>query len=303
MYQFIRPKFRFGLFVVDNSKTNFYKNQNQNNSHLPVICHADTYEIKEDGSIVFFQTIKTPEDKKFKIPVLSYPHGKWEACVLLDDSNDFPVFKGYSINSNHSTEDNQEDHSSFGERTHQQETSTFEDLTQLSENFSHNINDKTYGASNAHTQQHNTLPFSHHGQTTGNGMPGINVGQNNPQEFKKLKEEWLETEIKLYSKECDNFIINDFLGSIKKKPQNKSFKPTETDVIWATSKLIRAKSVMSRKFAEQNIQKILSLILPDIMKRQWDGKMAPILSILQDREETKNVTAIDLAVWMVQNNY
>jgi hypothetical protein len=39
------------------------------------------------------------------------------------------------------------------------------------------------------------------------------------------------------------------------------------------------------------------------MKRQWEGKMAPILQILQEREETKNATAIDLAVWMVQNNY
>lgn len=298
MYQFMRPKFRFGLFVVDNSKSHFQKNYNPQNSHLPVICHADTYEIKEDGSIVFYQTIKTNDDKKFKVPVLSYPNGKWDACVLLDDTNDFPVFKGYSISNQVSTQEESQEESI---QYHSNQSESLDDLSQLSDNFAQSINDKTYVASNVQTQQHNTMPF-HHGQTTGNGMPGITAA-NNPQEFKKQKDEWIENEIKNYSKDNELFVTSDFLISIQKKPQNKTFKTTETDIVWAASKLIRNKSVMSRKFAEPNIQKNLSLILPDIMKRQWDGKMAPILQILQEREETKNITAIDLAVWMVQNNY
>ncbi len=308
MYQLLRPKFRFGLFVVDNSKSHFYKNPNPQNSHLPVICHADTYEINGDGSIVFYQTIKTDDDKKFKVPVLSYPNGKWDACVLLDDTNDFPVFKGYSVHhqavqhQSISTEENQEDnYSQHSYQKPQTPDSLDDELNSLSDNFSQSIQDKTYSASNIQTQQHHTMPF-HHGQTTGSGMPGISAS-NNPQEFKKQKEEWIENEIKNFIKEVELFSVSEFLPSIQKKPQNKTYKTSETDIVWAASKLIRNKTVMSRKFAETNIQKTLSLILPDIMKRQWDGKMAPILQILQEKEETKNITAIDLAVWMVQNNY
>lgn len=289
MFQFFRPKFRFGLFLLDNNKHNFQKN---NSSHLPVVCHADTYEIKEDGSIVFYQTIKTQDDKRFKVPVLSYPHGKWDACVLLDDNNDFPVFKGVSnttISSNQSL-NSQEDSSS----------EELETIQEINNNFQDNISEKQFFSNNVQNQQH-TINQTH-GHTTGNGMPGI-TNQHNPQEFKKQREDWLETEIKSYIKLNDQFNMSDFLSSIQKKSQNKIFKISETDVVWTSSKLIRNKTVMSRPFSDTNIQKILALILPDIMKRQWDGKMAPILQILQEREETKNVTAIDLAVWMVQNNY
>ncbi len=293
MFQFVRPKFRFGLFLLDNNKHNFQKNNN-NNSHLPVVCHADTYEIKEDGSIVFYQTIKAQDDKRFKVPVLSYPHGKWDACVLLDDNNDFPVFKGFSNNtiSSNQSSVSQEDSFSSGEDN--------DAIQEINNNFQENMSEKQFFSNNVQNQQH--IIGQTHGHTTGSGMPGI-TNQHNPQEFKKQREDWLELEIKAYIKINDQFNMSDFLSNIQKKPQNKTFKISETDIVWTSSKLIRAKTVMSRPFSETNIQKILSLILPDIMKRQWDGKMAPILQILQEREETKNATAIDLAVWMVQNNY
>lgn len=293
MFQFVRPKFRFGLFLVDSNKYHFNKSNNQN-SHLPVVCHADTYEIKEDGSIIFYQTIKTTDDKKFKVPVLSYPHGKWDACVLLDDNNDFPVFKGNHIVMQQGV-DQFGDNSQIGD--------DINDISQqLSDNFSQSIAEKNYFSNNVQNQQHTISQHQGHGQTTGLGMPGI-TNQHNPQEFKRQKEDWIENEIKQYLKEIEQFEIEKFLSFAHKKPQNKTFKLTETDVIWSSSKLIRGKNVMSRQFSDPNTQKTLSLILPDIMKRQWDGKMAPILQILQEREETKNATAIDLAVWMVQNNY
>ena len=289
MFQFVAPKFRFGLFLLENNKYHFQKNNS--NSHLPVICHADTYEIKEDGSIVFYQTIKTQEDKRFKVPVLSYPNGKWEACVLLDDSNDFPVFKGFCNSSLQQTNEDLIQNNAID---------SYETIQEISNNFQEHILEKQFYSNNVQNQQHTLGPS--HGQTTGNGMPGI-TSQNNPQEFKKQREDWIELEIKNYIKNNDNFSLPSFLSNVQKKSQNKIFKISETDVVWSASKLIRNKSVMSRPFSESNIQKILSLILPDIMKRQWDGKMAPILQILQEKEETKNVTAIDLAVWMVQNNY
>ncbi len=294
MFQFVRPKFRFGLFLLDNNKHNFQKNNNNNNAHLPVVCYADTYEIKEDGSIIFYQTIKTQDDKRFKVPVLSYPHGKWDACVLLDDNNDFPVFKGFS-NNHISSQSN-----SFSQEELQSSSEESDSIQEINNNFQANISEKQFFSNHVQNQQH-TINQTH-GQSTGSGMPGI-TNQHNPQEFKKQREDWLELEIKSYIKNNDQFNMGDFLSSVQKKPQNKMFKISETDIIWTSSKLIRNKTVMSRPFSDTNIQKILSLILPDIMKRQWDGKMAPILQILQEREETKNVTAIDLAVWMVQNNY
>lgn len=316
MYQFCQPKFKFGLFVVDNSKTYFHKGQQaQNVGHAPVICYADTYEIKEDGSIIFYQTIKTADEKKFKVPVLSYPNGKWDACVLLDDSNEFPVFKGYARQNHHNFHNthNQGDNSSpnFDSSSSSEESygvqpteASADELSQLNDNFAQSIDNKVYLTSHVQHQQHQTMQMQMqpYGGNTGLGMPGI-TNNNNPQEFKKQKEEWLENEIKQYTKDINLFVISEFLSSISKKPQNKTYKNTESDVVWACSKLIRSKTIISRKFAEPNIQKNLSLILPDIMKRQWDGKMAPILQILQEKEETKNITAIDLAVWMVQNNY
>lgn len=310
MYQFCQPKFKFGLFVVDNSKSYLYKNQQNQSNHnqqagsSPVICYADTYEIKEDGSIVFYQSVRTPDDKRFKVPVLSYPSGKWDACVLLDDANEFPVFKGYARQNFQSNNPNDSSNSSEDEYSQNTQENNADELSQLNDNFAQSIENKVYLTSNVQHQQHHTMPPFGPGNNhnTGIGMPGI-TNQNNPQEFKKQKDEWLENEIKQYSKDTSLFVINEFLSSISKKPQARTYKITESDVIWASSKLIRNKAVMSRKFAEPNIQKILALILPDIMKRQWDGKMAPILQILQEREETKNITAIDLAVWMVQNNY
>src|SRR5579875_234399 len=94
MSQISPPKFKFVLYL-DNSKTYINKGQQvaQNATPSSVVCFADTFEVTSDGSIVFYQTMSAG-DKKFKIPVLSYPNGKWYGCVLLDDSNEFPVFKG-----------------------------------------------------------------------------------------------------------------------------------------------------------------------------------------------------------------
>lgn len=321
MSQISPPKFKFVLYL-DNSKTYINKGQQQVQDIAPssVVCFADTFDVTSDGSIVFYQTIATG-DKKFKVPVLSYPNGKWHGCVLLDDSNEFPVFKGtrknyYNHNQNHQPLPTGEA-SIPNSNSSDNNDGNSDDLSQLSDSFgssSENSNNPNPNANPNNSGYQNTpgqaqyhpnqgmpnQPFPNN--NNGLGMPGIITGSN-PQEFKKQKDDWLENEVKQYAKDITLFTINEFLTYITKKPQNKTYKTTETDIIWACSKLIRSKAIISRKFAEPNVQKILALILPDIMKRQWEGKMAPILQILQEREETKNTTAIDLAVWMVQNNY
>lgn len=269
MSKLLPPKLRFGLYIID---TKNLQNKNYNNGMQYVMCYADSYEIQDSGAITFYQALGEG-DKKFKVPVLTYPSGKWDACVLLDDQNEFPAFKGYSTVSVNNSNQEQEPSEDYKKDRHQG-----------------NYN-QSHQASLNQPQQHG-----------GSNLPGVNQ-MLSPQEFKKQKEEWLETEIKNFAKDTEIFNVEAFLNSISKTQQNRTYKAMDSDVEWAASKLIRNKVIMSRKFAIPHVQKVLSLILPDIMRRQWDGKMAPILQILLEKEETKNVTAIDLAVWMVQNNY
>ena len=276
MYQLLKPKFKFELFLSEGSKNgSFYKNQNQR-----VLCFADTYEV-HDGSVTFFQSAKTSSDKFIRIPVLSYPSGKWEALALVDDNSCYPVFN-YSSQASISYAD------ASGNKTEEQDSSA-------------NSSDNSEPA-----QQRNPLGGTYTpGQGHNNNLAGINnnmPGINNPQEFKKAKNDWLEKSIKDYVKTVEIFKIADFIKHLQKDNIAKQYKPTETDIDWTASSLIRDRMVVSRKFSEISIQKTLSLILPDIMKRQWNGKMAIILEILHAKEEAKNVTAIDLAVWMAQNN-
>lgn len=267
MSKLLPPKFRFGLYVID-SKSIVTTQKGSFQGHQYVMCYADAYEINE-GSITFYQTLLSEGDKKFKAPVLTYPSGKWEACVLLDDLNEFPVFKGFStvskIDTSEASDEGRKDrHDNYNKRQQQ-----------------------SIGQPNQHS---------------GSNLPGMN-NLINPQEFKRQKEDWIESEIKKYIKDVDLFNMQDFISVLTGLHQNRTYKVIDTDIEWAASKLIRNKAVMSRKFADNHIQKTLNIIMPDIMKRLWDGKMAPILQTLQEREETKNVTAIDLSVWMVQNNY
>lgn len=280
MYQILTPKFRFALYVSPGQK------------HLkiepgkPLICFADSYEIKEDGSIVFYQTGENQE-KKFKLPVLTYPHGKWDCCLLLDDENEHPVFQGeFSIpeviyTDQEPPEEQEEQSNPFTNGTHPNtEDLNFDDLDAMVEN----VPDPAIAKANEQLQK-------------------IIAAQNNPTVLRKLKIEWLEDSIKAYCKEQVSFNVEEFLDFISEKPQNDFFHITDMEIIWAASNLILDKMILTKKFSNELTQKNLALILPPIMQRQWDGKMAPILEVLEDREETKYVNAIDLAVWMVQHNF
>lgn len=296
MYQFIRPKFKFGLFLQEHNKPNFQTNNS--NAEQPTICYADSYEIKEDGSIIFYRSAKTTDEtseKRFKIPVLAYPNGKWDACVLMDDQNSLIVFNdenpviGVQKSRNKNSDNNSKQ--PYNQVNSEQEEQS-DDLDSLDSAF----NSGSQNSSN-HEISRNENPFGNQVAS----IPG-NAVQNNGQELKKAKNEWLEKNIKEYTRNAD-FAYNDFMAYMQKDSQFKTYNPNETDIIWTASNLIRDKSVISRKFSDELTQKQLGLILPDIMRRQWNGKVTPILDILQEREETKNANAIDLAVWMVRNNF
>jgi len=267
MYNLEKPKLKFELFLVDNSNSgNYHRNKNNR-----VICFADNYTISNDGSVTFYQSIKA-QDRRVSIPVLTYPTGKWEAVSLVDDNNYYPVFNGSGAQLPTSQKPVSYKQNSPEEVVH--------DLEEP-EQYTRSI------------------------RGTGTESPVLNMNMpgisNNPQEFKKAKNEWLEKAIKDYVKNVDNFKVFEFISRLPKDSQFKQFKPTEADIEWSVSSLIRDRQLAARKFIDPIIQKNIGLILPDLMKRQWQGKMSPILESLTDREEAKNATAIDLAVWMAQN--
>jgi hypothetical protein len=322
--QFIKPRFRFGLFLVDQgNKPYFQKNStSQNQQGQPVTCHADSYEINADGSIVFYQTGKNNDEKRFKIPVLAYPHGKWEACVLLDSNNQTPVFTGQgyinenatssmSVSSRSSTPVMEDTSAPWDNNSNSMPVSSSvssgatDDLDEMLGDSPSSMPDNFSGNNgNNFSQPQSSGGFNMPGTGGGNNisMPGISQ-MNNPQEFKKLKNELIEKHLKEYSKAKDKFDIDEFINYMNKEANGRTFKITDIDVIWVASTLIRSRQVLGRKFSDPVTQKTLGLVLPDIMRRQWNGKMNPILEVLQEREETKNVNAIDLAVWMAQNNF
>lgn len=287
-----KPKFKFCLFLVDAEK----KKINQ------TICMAESYEIQQDGSIVFYQ-IAVRNEKNIKVPVLAYPRGKWEACILVDDNNEYPVF---SKNSHFSAPQVPVQSSSVANTTASSNNSSNSSPIQSSGSDDEFEELESFNTSTTPIQQNNNSNnYQPQPPSQQNGVPGMIPGvsqMNNPQEFKKLKTEWLEKLIIDYTKTQD-FNIIQFMKGLANDPQLKTFKPTESDITWTAASLIQNRMVLNRKFSNPIIQKHFDLILPSIMKRLWDGKMTPILTTLQEKEETKDANAIDLAVWMARNNY
>lgn len=281
MYQILQPKFRFGLFL-SSQQSAFVVEQNQ-----PLICFADSYEIKEDGSIVFYQTGQVNEEKKFKIPVLAYAKGQWEACIFFDEYGQHPVFQGEMPEPEpeppEPEEEEEEDNSNSLNLEKNSNQESYNDLDDL---------DSILGSQENISTEEDTREIF---------IQEITSAQNNPKALKQMKKEWLEEHIKKYSKNNDTFNLEQFIKILYSDYKNSYFNINEEDIVWGISQLIIEKQVLARKFVEPSIQKVLGFILPDIMRRHWDGKMAPILEILEGRDETKNVNSIDLAVWMVQN--
>lgn len=394
MYQLIAPKMRFSVVLTENPnrpKYNQYNNNSaNNNSH---VCYADSYDIKADGSLTFYQTaILIGQEKKVKVPVMTYPNGKWDACVLIADDGSYPIFtgKGVLISDEDITSQPYHAPTVFKEAAHKEvreETSSMErpeavedsevddeprrgfnpnaqavvieaehpasenqdafsmldsefDLptektqsngsnhggtggfnrhapAQVRENFNtpwHTTQQESHTQS-GNQQPPQPMPFqsgnSHMAPQVGQGhigqQPHMTIPGMNPQntaDFKKAKNDFIETQIKEHLRSNDKFELQSFLVIINKESRQKNFgRISEADVEWIATRLIRDKVVLTKYFVNPVMQKTLSLDVKDILRRQWNGKMGPILQVLKERENTKNVTAIDLAVWMVQNKF
>jgi hypothetical protein len=268
--KFRSPKFRFAIFLKEFNKENPFENEDDY-----VVCFADNYEIQQDGVLVLFQTLEGSDNKVFKMPVLMYPNGKWNSCFLVDDKNRPFVFNNKPKEVKPIEKDKVKPKV---EKINPQKLVTELDL------------ENEIKAVSASTE-----PVS-------SSVKMVSIS-NNPIEFKKQKEKWLEEHILIFIKDIELFNLEDFIEYLEQQEQFETFQILEEDILWVAAKIIKSKIVVSRKFYNEEIQQALNLYLPGIMKRHWNGSISPILEVLAERDETKLTNAIDLSVWMVQNNF
>lgn len=257
------PRFKY-LLVLINQYQN-YKKEDVTKVET-VVCHADSYKV-EDGNITFLQTLSSvsTDDKKTSIQVASYPKGKWEACFLLDKEDKLPIFN-YSNKS-----------------------ALFNRNLQQSEDYKPEA-DSAAGSVPFRPPYHQINKPAH--------IPGVNLGNNNLNDYKKQKQETIIQVLQEFFTNQSLFSIEPFLLMLNK---NRTPKFSEEDVSWAVVAVIKAKTMTPNRFINVKMQRILDRELPPIVKRHWDNKMNPILEILQDRSETKDVSPIDLVVWLAIN--
>lgn len=79
----LKPSLQFVLILKNENKNNYQKEPSSQ-----ITIWADGFDVKENGSIVFYQII----DSKRKISVAAYSEQKWENCLLLNLNNSFCAF-------------------------------------------------------------------------------------------------------------------------------------------------------------------------------------------------------------------
>lgn len=109
----------------------------------------------------------------------------------------------------------------------------------------------------------------------------------------------IESELKRYITGVASFDIDLFMKHL----QSTGVGAKETEVQWAVSGLLKKKQIQIQKFLQPDKIKTLDIHAQNLVRRQWDGKIKNIYDVLKDREETKNVSIIDLTVWLLKNQY
>lgn len=122
-------------------------------------------------------------------------------------------------------------------------------------------------------------------------------------EVKAKKREFVSNCLNNYIKATDMFKFEYFVEYLSTEKDFSSYNITSNDVEWEIAQLILAKQLSPRKFIKEKLQKHISLLLPGIMKKYWDGNIIPILDIAKTHNEISEMNLIDLAVWMSHNGY
>lgn len=129
------------------------------------------------------------------------------------------------------------------------------------------------------------------------------VPQISSKELKEKKKKFIIEGLTSYLKVIELFRFEQFHTYLKTQDEYQNFSIKEHEIYWEISQLILEQGISPRKFIKEKLQKHISLILPGIMKKHWDGSIITILEIAKGHNEIKDITLIDLAIWLAQNGY
>lgn len=124
-----------------------------------------------------------------------------------------------------------------------------------------------------------------------------------PQELKIKKDKIIEKTILQYCSKYDNFNPNNLFKLLSNNTTAKPYGISENDIIWVATKMIKNYEVNVDKFSSVDIQNRLNFFLPGLMTLHWDGSMGNMYSVISEIPQLKDIILIDLAVWLVNNNY
>ncbi len=246
--------------------------------NLQIHVLADAFEVKENGSIVFYQLARSPEAKTteaakpVKIQVAAYSASKWDNCLLMNqDSVSYTAFTSQSV---------------F--------------RTNMNSNVTNSVVPMPISEPSANSSN---VPWDL--DESKGGVPGFNNNTN--LDYRLVKNDFIAKEIRKYLSENDRFTLKGFENHLMLANKNLPTKisVTDNDIQWNISQLIKKRAIATQKFTNNESRQVLDLMLPAILKRHWgpDQKMGTIIEILRDRDDTKNVSLIDLAVWLAINNH
>lgn len=122
-------------------------------------------------------------------------------------------------------------------------------------------------------------------------------------DLKEKKKEFINENLTTYLKVAEIFRFDHFCSYLQGEEGYSKTGVKEHDVQWEIAQLILQQGVSPRKFIKEKLQKHIALILPSIMKKHWDGSIISILDLAKGHNEIKDITLIDLSVWMAQNGY
>lgn len=124
-----------------------------------------------------------------------------------------------------------------------------------------------------------------------------------PQELKIKKDKIIEKTILQYCSKYDNFNPHNLFKLLSNNTTAKPYGISENDIIWVATKMIKNYEVNVDKFSSADIQNRLNFFLPGLMTLHWDGSMGNMYSVISEIPQLKDIILIDLAVWLVNNNY
>lgn len=123
---------------------------------------------------------------------------------------------------------------------------------------------------------------------------------------KKAKKVLIQSELKAFLRERSFNAIefSRYLNNIVNTRQ-MSFNVNKEDIDWTIVDLLKRSEISYTKFQNSKAMAILDVYIKGPVKRHWDSKKdtQEIYKIMQEIDETRDLSPVDLGVWLSANGY